>query len=575
MSATVINLCPQRQQLLDTDVHLLILGGPGSGKTTIALAKAARIIERSQIARDQTVLFLSFARATVARIAQQMQAQVSKTARAQIEINTYHGFTWNLIRSHGYLITGKKSLRLLPPPAAAARMAGIAVEGRTAEQRRLLDSEGMLAFDLFAPLAAELVERSDRIARLLASSYPVIIVDEFQDTNAEEWKLIKSLGKYCRLIALGDPEQRIYEFRGADPARIGEYVKAFAPAVFDFGTENNRSNGTDIIVFGNDLLTGANQGKAYTNVKVSRYNYDGGEALSCIKYAILAAINRLKGVSENGWSLAVLVNSKRFMLDVSSYLSSASERLNSIYHEALIDPEGPALTAVLIAGLLEGAANQETLTTIIMRDLIEHMRGHNGGNANQADLKLAAAMEEFLRSGKIRGSARTMLLNEVRAIASQRQALSLHGDPEADWLAVRRLLSTAMHPKLQAVAEDAKFLRLLNRGAVLRAGLAEQWRRSGSYEGARGLIEAALLQEHFSASTRTWEGVHLMTIHKSKGKEFDEVIVLEGARIGRLLRENASDRDTDQARLTLRVAATRARTRATILTPKWASCPLL
>jgi DNA helicase-2/ATP-dependent DNA helicase PcrA len=74
---------------------------------------------------------------------------------------------------------------------------------------------------------------------------------------------------------------------------------------------------------------------------------------------------------------------------------------------------------------------------------------------------------------------------------------------------------------------------------------------------------------------RVWTGVNLMTIHKSKGKEFDEVIVFEGSRIGRLLRDNATDRDIEQARLTLRVAVTRSRTRTTVLTPDWASCPLL
>ena len=66
-----------------------------------------------------------------------------------------------------------------------------------------------------------------------------------------------------------------------------------------------------------------------------------------------------------------------------------------------------------------------------------------------------------------------------------------------------------------------------------------------------------------------------MTIHKAKGKEFDEVIVFEGAHVGRLVRDNASDRDIEQARLALRVAVTRARSRTTVLTPKWQVSSLL
>ena len=78
-------------------------------------------------------------------------------------------------------------------------------------------------------------------------------------------------------------------------------------------------------------------------------------------------------------------------------------------------------------------------------------------------------------------------------------AMTLAGDPEADWLAVRRLIDAAGHAKLKLIAEDARFIRLLNRGTQLRENLAERWRMSGSYGGARDIVSGALLQEHFSA----------------------------------------------------------------------------
>lgn len=84
--------------------------------------------------------------------------------------------------------------------------------------------------------------------------YPVIILDEFQDTSADEWQLIQLLGTQSKLIALADPEQRIYDFRGADPKRITQFIESFKPKIFDFGQQNNRSNGKDIAEFGNDLL---------------------------------------------------------------------------------------------------------------------------------------------------------------------------------------------------------------------------------------------------------------------------------------------------------------------------------
>jgi DNA helicase-2/ATP-dependent DNA helicase PcrA len=66
-----------------------------------------------------------------------------------------------------------------------------------------------------------------------------------------------------------------------------------------------------------------------------------------------------------------------------------------------------------------------------------------------------------------------------------------------------------------------------------------------------------------------------MTIHKSKGKEFDEVIIYEGSYQGRIIRANASERDIAQARLALRVAVTRAMKRTTILTPARDACAFL
>jgi DNA helicase-2/ATP-dependent DNA helicase PcrA len=386
--------------------------------------------------------------------------------------------------------------------------------------------------------------------------------------------MIAALGQHSRLIALADAEQRIYEFRGADPARIGQFIERFDPKLFDFGKENNRSDGTDIVDFGNDVLIGANVGTDYTHVTVSRYNYYKDEPLSPVKHAALAACRRLNRKGGDGWSLAILVKSRDMMLKVSSYLGSAG-RLPEIPHDVLIDPEGPALAAILIGGVLEGALHAGCVKDGVLGDVINHIRGRNGGDISKADLTLADALTSHRNGVPLRGSTRAALVADIEAIAAARMGMALTGDPEADWLAVRGLLDGAGHDKLKLVADDARFVRLLNRGTQLRENLIARWRAGGNYAGAREIVSEALLQEHFSASTRIWSGVNVMTIHKSKGKEFDEVIVFEGSRTGRLLRDNANTHDIEQARLALRVAVTRARNRTTVLTPSWASSTLL
>ena len=376
-------------------------------------------------------------------------------------------------------------------------------------------------------------------------------------------------------LSLADPDQRIYEFRGADPARIGEFTNTVHPEVFDFAGENNRSNGTDITTFGNDLLIGVNRVRVYTHVKIVKYRYYRTEPYCPIKYAIFESMKRLIESGRPDWSLGVLVGSNDFMLKVSNYLASSSEKLKAISHDILVDPEGPSLAAILIGGLLEGAPTAGEIQKRLLSDLIEHVRGSGGGEISKRNLKLSDVLRDYSSTGQIRGGTRLELIANIKDIATARVVLTMTGDPRKDWQQVQGLIAAASHDSLRAVAEDGRYVRLLRLGTQLRQSLSEQWRLHQRYHGARQIVSDALTQEHFSASTRTWTGVNVMTLHKSKGKEFDEVIVFEGYKIGRLLRERASANDERQSRIALRVAVTRSRLQTTILTPQTNTCPLL
>lgn len=577
-----MDLSPGKQKLLAAAGNILALGGPGSGKTFIALLKAGCELRLETFLPRQQILFLSFARATIARVAQQAKALVSVEHRYSLDMNTYHGFAWNILRSHGYLLRAGNQIRLLPPPEAAARLAEIDPANREAEKMRLFQEDGLLHFDLFASLTGTLLEKSTALAKIICDSYPIIILDEFQDTNAHEWKLIQLLGKHSRLIALADADQRIYEFRGADPKRIGEFIELFNPAKFDFGEENNRSNGTDIAIFGNDLLTGANKAKTYQNVVILKYPIRQGNGLHLdVKLECFRAAKRLRDTGKKDWSLAILVPSRQLMLDVSDVLSAEQSLANdkkfpALSHEVALETNGPALAAVIIAGLLEGTATKTETAHRMISGLCGHMRGRKGNEpVAQGELQLAGALGNFVVTGSIRGSKRKLVADECLRVAAARQEMQLSGDPTDDWLAIRKLLADSSAQAIQKVAEDARYLRLLHKGAFLGSQLSELWRKHGDYNGATALVQGALLQEHFAASTKLWTGIHVMTIHKSKGKEFDEVIIYEGSYQGRIIRANASERDIAQARLALRVAVTRAMKRTTILTPARDACAFL
>src|SRR5271157_4593688 len=174
-----IDICGKRQQILDATGHILVLGGPGSGKTTIALRKAVDIVNKG-LQPGQAILFLSFSRAAVARIGEASKSEVEKAKRSQLNIQTFHSFCWDLLRSHGYLVgCPKRRLELLLPHDEKVISGGLKPpqKGQTPsgewlawqnERKRLFCEEGKIAFDLFAPKATELLNRCPMVLELVA-----------------------------------------------------------------------------------------------------------------------------------------------------------------------------------------------------------------------------------------------------------------------------------------------------------------------------------------------------------------------------------------------------------------------
>lgn len=566
---TPFKLSREREQLLVADGPLLVLGGPGCGKTSIALLKADQHVSNKKLLPGQKVLFLSFARATIARVSQRARELVKKGSTSQLEITTYHGFEWSILRSHGYLLCSRRNLAVLAPPQAAARFAHLNQEQRETEKLRLFREEGLVHFDLFAGQCAELLRRSPPIAAIVSDSYPLIILDEFQDTNAEEWAVVQLLGQRSTIIALADPDQRIYEFRGANPARIQEFISAFKPVTFDFSADNYRSSGTDIVTFANDLLADTHKTKKYANVAIIQYQlYRGHDPCFSLKSAVLGGIKRLSATGQP-WSIACLVPTRRLMLAVSDCLAANADGLPPVNHDVALDQEGPALAGALLAGLLDGGDRVEPIAQRFLNDLCNHIRGRRGHDQPpQAELELTGALTGFLSTGKVRGKNRELIVAEAMRIALAVIELAHSGNPAHDWLVVRRLLEYSPAAAIRQVANDASYLRLLTRGTVLRDQLGDLWRHNHNYRGATGCLKTALREEYFSSSLRDPRGVHVMTIHRSKGKEFDEVFVFEGYKSGKFIWSGATATDVAQARLALRVAVTRAMRRATILFPK-------
>jgi ATP-dependent DNA helicase UvrD/PcrA len=601
----LFDLSDKKKGILAHDGHLLVKGGPGSGKTTISILKADMLVSAA-LRPGQKVLFLSFARATVARVVEALDShsQNRTRTRSRVDVDTYHAFFWRLLKTHGYLLGLPRQLEILAPPAQAIALSTIRHEfgpvkkltearrterskRETAELQRLAFEEGKVCFDMFADMVAQILTGSMKIRRLVSSAYPVVILDEFQDTNAGQWLVVQQLGIDSTLIALADEEQRIYDFIGADPERLNQFKERFNPVDFDLGNENHRSSGTDIIRFGDDLLRGKFSGE-YHGMALHQFPANQNQAMAALKGQVLQARKRLIDKKTRDWSLAVLVPTKQLMREVSDALRGAQPSMPAIDHRAAIDMAGAILAAEIIAYLLQPRRTDDFGGFVSL--LCNFYRGRGGDDPSSTDIVQSLAIDRALRKAceaakKGKEPPANSIIRPIRAGYEQCDALKPSGNPDKDWLAIRDALVACGCTRLAEVGEEARNVRLLDRGTQLREALSLDWRNNDAYSNALEIVRQAFVQEHFATSSRRESGIVVMNMHKAKGKQFDEVIIFEGwpryanAQIvwnpHRIVPGNATGDHLTHAKYNFRVSVTRAKVQTTIMTPKVDPCILL
>lgn len=603
----MVELTQAQKAVIQTDGHLLVTGGPGSGKTTVSILKATKIA-REALAPSQRILFLSFARATVSRVLEAIDEEqsITRQERQRIEVDTYHAFFWRILKTHGYLIGFPRRISILTPPNEAIALSALRsrykaasklTEEEKAEKRaaedaeraRLASEEGKICFDLFADRAATILQGSNKVRSLISTMYPYIILDEFQDTSADQWRVVQALGKSSTLIALADPEQRIFDFIGADPDRLNHFTASFAPSVHDLAGENHRSRGTEIALFGNDILTGSFRQPKYQGIEISKFEPNKDQAFASLVGHVLQARKRLMESGQPEWSLAVLVPTKRMTRIVSDVLREPPDKMPPIAHSAAVDMEGPILAAEIVAFLLEQRSDAGCFQDFI--DLLcSYFHGRGGATPTKGDMEEATRFQAALKKRNEnlalgRPPPGNSVLKNTIAVHQASTELALSGNPDADWVAVRSILERGSCRRLNGVASEVRNVRLLERGSQLRQGLAQDWRVTGGYRNALTITRQSFVQEHFATAQKPETGVVVMNMHKAKGKQFDEVIIFEGwpRRIGReivanpdrIVLNNIHDGPMTQARQNFRVSVTRAKGRTTIMTPRDDICVLL
>lgn len=577
-----LEVCPLRQSLLNCSGHALVIGGPGSGKTTIALKKAiARIT--SGMEEWQSVLFLSFSRAAVARVGEAMRQQVPKEQRSMLSMQTFHSFFWSLISAHGYLLGAPKKIRILLPSDEKVYYGSIKKKDRNEknpawvswldERRRLFLEEGSIAFDLFPGNALELIEKSDHIRHLVSKKYPLIIVDEAQDTGPEAWKCIELLSGNSQIICLADMEQQIFDhLPGVGPERICSIKSSLNPLEVDLGAQNHRSSGTEIAEFGQDILLGNVRGASYAGVSSLSYNPKIRSQNSVLRMS-LGVLHRAIRKSTGSYAkrIAILTHSGASAAKISAALNSEE---NPVRHSLAFDEAEAILNARFAAFLLEPKLDSSRLDDLASAlELLASAKRAAGRAAATKWLEWAVKV----KSGKVSKAA---FVQNVLGLIDSIRSYSLVGDPAKDWNFVKRELRKTKNKDLIEVARNLDYLVAFNRGRRISAGLGAVWARDGQYTAAREVLDTALAQDQILNGIDDPPGIQVMTIHKSKGKQFDGVIVVrEGRHNGQTFESSfvwwGDTQPYQRSRKILRVAVTRAKNHTLILEPLFPGCPIV
>lgn len=557
-----LELCEKRKAILAQDGHLLVCGGPGSGKTTIALLKAKRLVP--DLAPGQEILFLSFSRAAVRQILTRCRSVLTAAERRVIKVQTYHSFCLDLLATFGRILTGRDVQVLFPGPE---RVKKADYAGDWAEERRRQAKDGTYCFDLFAGGVASILEGNSAVRTLVGDKYPMVIVDEFQDTDDDQWRLVRSLSGVTDVFCLADPEQRIFDYRDdVDPKRLEALRTAVSPAEFDLGGENHRSKAAVGILATADAVLHNTPLPKTSDVRILRYAPKSGLFQGTTHAAVIFTFISLRKMGVDDPCVAVLGRSNPFVAKLSTLLGSeniySGRTLKPIDHDVVWDAELSAAAASVVGSILEWPglpaeiALPQTLTAIA-----DYYRLKNADKPSDATADKARKFRDA--AAAMAGSALPKTKAAKDLVGWFGRGVTYTGDPVRDWKIAREPLEC---PALADIAKDVRLIRLFRASDALGQGLSERWLTTGAYLGAAILVKRILDRERLLSADRDPEGCVLMTMHKSKGKEFDGVVMVEGPFEAPFfnLREGAP---FAQSRRLLRVGITRARRLVTLVRP--------
>jgi superfamily I DNA/RNA helicase len=293
MSKWVHGLNPeQAKAVLHNEGPLLILAGAGSGKTTVLVSRTGRLIEDG-IVKPQNVLVMTFTNKAARELKHRVANKLGDQAR-NIWAGTFHSFGLQTLRKHHELVGLPKHFGVIDQSDSTAivkellkdvKVVGrdkydvdellnlineLRIQGRIStviqneykevamilhpKFMKKMELLGVVDFEGLLQKPLELFKSHPKVLADLQNYFQYIMVDEFQDTNSVQMELVQSLFKSHRNIAVvGDDDQSIYGWRGAQVKNILQFPKTYAPCQV-IRLERNYRSTPNILRIANEVI---------------------------------------------------------------------------------------------------------------------------------------------------------------------------------------------------------------------------------------------------------------------------------------------------------------------------------
>lgn len=594
----------QRAAVEHFEGPLLVLAGPGSGKTRVITRRIARLVERGVSPRE--ILAITFTNKAAREMAERVQRLLPGT---NLWVSTFHRFCARLLRERGNALGLQPNFTIydtsdqhniikqalhdldldaavFPPGRIGHQISQAKNDLISPEQylerygdtigthfeavvakvypayQKLLLSANAVDFDDLLVHVARLLREHDDLRAALDQRYRFILVDEYQDTNRAQYQIVAQLSRdEQNLCATGDPDQSIYGWRGAQIENILRFEQDF-PDVSVIRLEDNFRSTPEILSVA-DQLIGHNRRRKPKQLRTGnasgepvelRLYADGRQEAEAIASEIRTLVDAGKGqygdfaifyrVNALSRSLETALMSRRVPYQVAGAVSfyERSEIKDLVSYLRLIENPQDRVAFLRVVNTPPRGLGRTTVDRLLAA----------------ADAAGVPALELARRAGEV-GSLTKRAVVSLRAFTELLDELShLAAGPIADLL--RAIVVRTGYGQGWANSEQEDAVQRQHNVLELISAAAQYDAQAGDERSLTQFLETTSLVQ--DADALEGQGaVTLMTLHAAKGLEFPYVylIAIEQNLLPheRSLRRN-DERELEEERRLMFVGLTRA-----------------